>query len=150
MTKAIFIVGLPGSGKTYYAHQFANEIDAALFDDFKANAINDSSHFPFAETYAELINELRSGKNSIVSDIDFCKAEARSEASHCIKRLIPDVDIEWIFFENDPEKCCENIIRRAKTEGRKQSGPLNALEKYSKFYLNPEGSTVISVWNGNR
>ena len=146
VTNAIFIVGLPGAGKSYYARQLASEINATLFDDFKANAIGNCSHFPFAKSYVELINGLRSGKDSIISDIDFCKTESRNEACQCIEHLVEGVEIEWIFFENDPEKCRENIIRRAITEGRRQSGPINALERYSKIYVIPDGSLVVPVW----
>ena len=148
MAKAIFIVGLPGAGKSYYAHKLAREINASLFDDFKANAIGNCSHFPFAQHYVELINELRSGNDSIITDIDFCKAEARNEASQCIERLVQDVKVNWIFFENDPAKCHANIIWRSKTEGRSQSGPLNSLKKYSDLYSIPDGSLIIPVWNG--
>lgn len=147
MTRAIFIVGLPGAGKSYYARQLAREIDATLFDDFKANAIGDCSHFPFAKSYVELINVLRSGKDSIISDIDFCKTESRNEARQCIEQLVQGVEVEWIFFENDPEECRENIIRRAKMEGRKQSGPIDALERYSKVYVISDDSHVIPVWD---
>jgi len=91
VTRAIFIAGLPGSGKSYYARQLASEINAVLFDDFKAYAIGDCSHFPFARSFIGLINELRAGKDSIICDIDFCETESRDEAQLCVEQLVPDV-----------------------------------------------------------
>ena len=149
MAKAIFIVGLPGSGKTYYVCDLASEINAEKFDDFKADAIDNCSHFTFARRYEELINKLRSGLDAIISDIDFCKTESRDEARQCIEQQVQGVEFEWIFFENDPEKCRKNIIRREKTRGRSEPETIKKLEMYSKKYEIPDGSFVEKVWDGD-
>ena len=56
MPNVIFVVGLPGSGKSHYAKALAKQTESELFDDYKSNAIGNCSRFPFGRNYIELVN----------------------------------------------------------------------------------------------
>lgn len=150
MAKAIFVAGFPGSGKTFYVNELAKSIGAILFDDFKGRAINNCSSFPFARHFVDLINCLRSGKNCIISDIDFCYTEARQEAETFISELVPEASREWVFFEKNPDQCKINIEVRARNNSRDKESENEKLARYFPKYEIPEGATVIPVYDGNK
>jgi hypothetical protein len=58
---------------------------------------------------------LAQGYKVIVSDVGFCKDECRAD----FQRAFPAV--QWVFFENDPAACIENVRRRCGTEWRSHS-----------------------------
>ena len=125
-----------------YLNQNHLKLNAYLFDDFKANAIDDNSDFSYARRLKELFSKLQDGILCIVSDIDFCRVVARQEAEKCILQKMPEVEIEWWFFANDPEACKRNIIQR----GRNIKTELNNVDRYARQYEIPSESKIIPVW----
>ena len=142
MVKVILIAGLPGAGKTTYGKQLASELSAEFFDDFKLNAINDSSLFHCSRHYHRLTHLLKTGKPCVVTDIDFCNGQSREEAETRIRENVPDVDVQWRFFANDPEKCLENVRKRKRTSVLADE---TMIRKYSNSYRFPNGAMVIPV-----
>lgn len=138
----ILIAGLPGSGKTTYINAREQE-GWSIFDDFKANANNDSSAFRHSRNYEALVTALREGQKCLVTDIDFCKANSRREAEAALRTQIPDLMLSWLFFENDFHACKANITRRA---GPSIEDNLRALREYCALYQTPIGGQVIPVW----
>ncbi len=136
------IAGLPGSGKTTYMEARQRE-GWSIFDDFKANAFNDSSVFWHSRNYEALPMALREDQKYLVADIDFCKANSRSEAETALRTQIPDVMLSWLFFENDFYACQANIRRRA---SRSVEDNMRALHEYGALYEIPIGAQVIPVW----
>ena len=59
-----------------------------------------------------------------------------------IARQVPNSRLEWIYFENAPDKCRRNIERRAR---ERLCDDLDALEKFQRLYLIPDGVTPIPV-----
>ena len=59
MSKLIFVVGLPGSGKSEYVKKINKNNKFIILDDFKGNAILDKSDFTFSSRYCDLINYLK-------------------------------------------------------------------------------------------
>jgi len=86
--KIILIAGLPGSGKTTYIEKLRQE-GWSIFDDFKANAYNDSSVFWHSRNYEALISAIREGRKCLVADIDFCNTKSRNEAELILRIQIP-------------------------------------------------------------
>jgi hypothetical protein len=140
--EVILIAGLPGSGKTMYMEVLRPE-GWSIFDDFKANAYNDSSIFWNSRNYKALLMALREGQKCLVADIDFCKATSRHEAEATLRQQIPDLTLSWLFFENDFHACQANIWRRA---SRSIEDNLRALHEYRALYQIPIGAHVIPVW----
>jgi predicted kinase len=138
----ILLAGLPGSGKTTYLETL-RQAGWLTFDDFKANAFNDSSVFWHSRSYQALLNALQTGQNCVVADIDFCKASSRNQAELALRTRVQDLALSWQFFENDLEACQANIRRRA---SRSIEDNLRALHTYHAWYQIPIGAEVIPVW----
>ena len=127
--KIFLLVGMPGCGKTYLGNQLSKELDAVFIDDVNLN------------------NGIQQVKNAVaghvsplvVADVFLCREKEREAA----KKILEDrgYDIEWIFFENDPEKCLKNVRRR--DDGRKVEGLIRQL---TKEYTIPEGAEVRQIY----
>lgn len=128
--KVIFIAGLPGSGKTHLAKELAKN-GYELFDDVGAETAKE-----------DVINCMRDGKDCIVVDPHFCSLGARQAAQKIAEKF--SAEVEWIFFENNPELCLKNAKRR--NDGRKVEDFIKSL---SKVYSIPENEKSIPVYKGN-
>ena len=123
MTKVLIIVGLPGSGKTTFGKK---QKDAFFIDDIKdkneiEKAINNKHQFVvISDPY--LIFE----KNRI------------SAKKHLLGLGIKE--IEWIFFENNKEKCLKNVKKR--NDNRKVESFINL---FSKNYIIPKDAKVKKI-----
>jgi RNase adaptor protein for sRNA GlmZ degradation len=141
----ILIAGLPGSGKTTHL-DCMRQNGWTIFDDFKANAYNDSSDFQHSRNYQTLLDALREGQKCAVADIDFCKTSSRDEAEVVLRTQVPDVKLSWLFFANDFHACESNIERRV---SRSLEENLRKLDKYSALYRIPKGAQELPVWKTN-
>lgn len=145
VAELVLIAGLPGSGKTMYMEPLV-QAGWTIFDDFKANAYNDSSIFFHSRNYEPLLNALREGQKCVVADIDFCKADSRNEAELVLRYQLPDIRLRWLFFANDFHACQSNIKRRT---SRSIDDNFRALNNYCAQYEIPAGAQVIPVWKPN-
>lgn len=137
----LLVVGLPGCGKSTYLSRLARD-GWTPFDDFKANAHNDSSHFREARHYNALVAALERGLKCAVADIDFCRLEARTEAEQVLREVARGSPLEWAFFENNSERCEANIRRRARPS---LAIELRKLQEYSRLYSPPGDSRTLFV-----
>jgi predicted kinase len=141
MSKVVFVVGLPGSGKSTYINSHIIE-DSIFIDDYKANANNHSSSFSDSIHYKELVDNLNAEIECFVIDIDFCDSLARAEAAQVLNSEIPGINIEWIFFENNPNRCRANVIKRNRVS---LANDIAAITKYSSLYVIPSGVNQLPV-----
>lgn len=117
MTKITLLIGLPGSGKSFLGRQLS--IQGAYFiDDISIKGLT------------SLTDVIGKHKHIVVSDAFLCCEKYRKAA----KKLLQEHEVEWIFFENNPEKCRRNVIRR--NDGRKVDGLIKQL---SLEYVIPDG-----------
>ena len=111
----ILIIGLPGSGKTTFINNnYKNKCDFKIFDDFKANAINNNSDFYKSRYYSDISKIINNeSKDIVISDIDFCDFEQFKDAVCKLKQLITRSTSEYIIkakiFKNNLRQCKENI-----------------------------------------
>ena len=104
-----------------------------LFDDI---SIKDVS-----EKFREF-NEQGLKSDIIITDVYACDDRIRACAEEELNRI--GFDVEWVFFENNYEKCRKNIERRIESgDTRKVYGLLDAL---SKCYCVPDGHEIASVY----
>jgi predicted kinase len=137
----LLVAGLPGSGKSTYLREL-ELVGWLKFDDFKANAIGNSSTFQNARRFEELVECLRDGRRCVVSDIDFCKTDSREEAERILRARVPNLELAWCFFANDEEACETNAKRRNRTSLPRD---LAKLKEYSEVYNIPEAATIRDV-----
>lgn len=115
----VFLVGLPGSGKTTYGNSI--KLEKSVF-------IDDIKDFNLITNAAKIFDTI------FVSDPKLCDDEIRKLASARITNMYPYVVIEWVFWENSPEKAWNNVVRR--NDGRKISK--RYIEDLSKKYNPPK------------
>jgi hypothetical protein len=135
------IIGLPGCGKSKLLREMQSD-GFCVFDDFHANAFADSPDVEMSQKFGPLMDELLAGRDCAVSDIAFCEPERRSAFFKAIKVRFPDQSMDWIYFENSPEKCRNNIQRRNR-EGIEHD--LKALQEYGARYVIPPGTVTRPV-----
>ena len=149
MQKIIVIIGLPGSGKTMYLKEHAQEFgqNALICDDYYKSAPGRTVEFKGSAYYADLREALKDGKNVVIADIVFCEEPFRREAEGGIKNLVAElglkVDVDYRFFQNDPEACIANILNRARPE--RVASELKFIEEHRNNYRIPEGATILPV-----
>tara|TARA_Y100000389_G_C17293018_1_gene429009 strand:- start:238 stop:768 length:531 start_codon:yes stop_codon:yes gene_type:complete len=169
MQEVIFIIGLPGSGKStliehYKSHPF---IDYKIYDDWMTWTRDDKENEFIADVnYKELLKNIKSGNNVIVSAIRFCSNEFLHKSEYYLKSQFPNLNIKRIYFENDPIKSELNIRYRDKINGGywepNEEGvmwyfgtifeniPLYRIEiqrtkDLSPNYIIPKGSTIFPI-----
>ena len=136
------VVGLPGAGKSTFLGKMWRHVSGLCSEDFHANAIDDSPLVHNSRYYRKLIDDLLADRDCVIADIAFCDPDRRARLSEAVRREVPDVRVEWIYFENAPDKCRRNIQRRARLG---LNDDLAALERFSKLYVITEGVTPIRV-----
>lgn len=120
--KVTFIVGLPGSGKTHLLNKLVNENTFTIgFDD------------PDEHSLELALEMLKNNLNIVFADCNLCIKENRDNATKIILNAFPETKIEWIFFENSPKKCFNNVaLRGEKGDIRNVSADIHNL---STLYL---------------
>lgn len=92
------VIGLPGSGKTYFCNKFVNY---DIYDDCLQNLWN-----------GKLFDSLKKKNNVIVSDPRFCDLNVFNNFLNRIEKY--KLDIHLTFFKNNPEQCKKNISNSKK------------------------------------
>ncbi len=126
MPNILMIVGLPGSGKTTLAKKINGD------NGNKYHIIDDPKNF---ET--DVMPYL--DRDVIITDPYLCFKNFRVAAIKRIESINPNIKIDWLFFENDPEKCLEN----SKNRDRKVE---SFIKNFSTKYEIPKNATVIEVY----
>lgn len=133
----IFIIGLPGSGKSRYIEKNYSDTNKYLiFDDVKGDAVMNNGDFAYSKYYPEIIAKIKEGKiNIVVSDIDFCKDGELKKAKDILEWWINHdklvFKITSIFFKNDPDQCKKNLTAN---KTRNNISRNESIDRYSKNY----------------
>ena len=169
MQEVIFIIGLPGSGKStlikhYESHPF---IDYKIYDDWMTWTYNDKGKEFIADiNYEELLQNIKENRSCIISCINFCDTDFIYKSEYYLKSKFPNLKISRIYFENEPKKSESNIRYRDKITGGywepNEEGvmwyhgtvldniPLYRIEiqrtkELSPNYIIPKGSTIFPI-----
>lgn len=143
MAKLVVVVGMPGSGKSHYIRGQQPLFSGVCSHDYMANSYGHSPRFTDSRWYADLVRDLREGKDCIIADIEYCDTWRRAEVEEVIRRDVLGVEIEWRFFENDPANCDANIERRSRSSVEVEKRNIREL---SRKYQVPTGVIIIPVW----
>lgn len=91
--KIIMLVGLPGSGKTF----FGSRLGFPFYDDL---------------TQTGGLDSIKNADTIIISDYGLIFEDIRQKAVQILSIKFTDATFYWIAWENDPMKCYLNILRR--------------------------------------
>ena len=137
----MLVVGLPGSGKSTWCKAVAAQTGALYIDDFKSRAPD--LVFVNALKLPQLTRTIADGQRCIVSDIDFTRTEARSEAHRFLARRFPELRPAWVYFENNPDQCRANVLADV---SRKPENRLREINARWAAYRIPTGAFTRPVW----
>jgi hypothetical protein len=117
MIEVKVLVGLPGSGKSYYANTIV-DAETTIIDDLNRN-----------------LTALEEFKNNPTSKLIITDPSASLSSPDKIKEKViqwlgEDATVDIFAFENDLEACWANVVRR--NDGRIISKPY--MKSLSKFY----------------
>jgi len=100
--KAVLLIGLPGSGKTYHAKEKYVPLGYVLIDDPSVST---------TDAYRLMMHTIRVTKeNIVVTDPNLCSLRSRQLAIDLFTRN--GYDVEVFYFKNDEASCAKNIKRR--------------------------------------
>lgn len=150
MKKVIFIIGLPGSGKTHLLNQKYKNDEYIYYDDIQSHALFNNGNFTYSQKYPMIITEMGKGeKDIVISDIRYCNMQDYMDTVQIIRWWIDNknypYEIDTIVFQNEPEKCKNNV--RKDTDRNVQSR-LDKIIEYTKFYNPPlYGVEILDVYS---
>lgn len=142
MAKVTFILGLCGSGKTFLANQLKEETGAEIFEGVAG------SHNPSG--MSDMLDRLRRGMDCIVEEIAYCCSHSRAAVVNVLRSQVPEVQIEWICFENDLAGANWNVEHRADAAKQDIQGHIDINGKYHCVYTYPQGAIIMSITRVNQ
>lgn len=132
MTKVTFILGLAGSGKTVLAEQLRDATGAEIFEGVE--------HYI---SLPAIVQRLKDGKDCIVEEIAYCDPDRRERMVRDLRSQVPDVEIEWICFENDLESANWNVMHRTNKSDVEDHLAINRY--WHGIYTCPDGANIRSI-----
>jgi hypothetical protein len=131
--RVTFILGLAGSGKTYLAEKLAKDTGATFFEGTEGQRTTKES----------MLQHLANGGNCIVEEIAYCLPSGREAVVSELCAAVPNIEIEWICFENNLESANWNVTHRHNKGD--VPGHLRINQCYHELYIYPSGAKPIPI-----
>jgi hypothetical protein len=136
MATVTFILGYCGSGKTHLADEMVRDRGVVKFDE---GFLNDPGQ------HAALIDALKQGRDCVVIEIEYCVPSSRDAIVAELKRAVPNVVVEVIYFEADLAKANANCWRRKNKEDPEGHIWINSV-RIGQRYTIPPGAAVLKIF----
>jgi len=133
VAKVTFLLGLAGSGKSVLAEKLAKETGATVFEGTEGDAT----------TRQRMLRHLANGRSRVVEEIAYCLPSRREAIVSELCTVVPDIEIEWVSFENDIESANWNV-RHRRNKGD-VLGHLRINQCYHGLYIYPGGAKPIPI-----
>ena len=133
MATATIVFGLCGSGKTWLAKQISASTGAVRFDGPYGNSL-----------WPAIAASLQRGRDCVVEEICCCQEEFRRDALGRLSGL-PEVRVEWRYFENDLESANWNIDNAEDRPDKDPAEHKRANVATSRRYTYPASGQPIPI-----
>lgn len=134
--KVTIVLGLCGSGKSYYCRKLCTETGAHFFEHVASQP----------ETRARLLAHLRGGHDATVEEVTYCDPSRRSEIEAELA-AIKGLEIVYVCFENVRKKADSNVVNRMdKHGGGSVEEHLRYNRELARVYRYPEGARVLPIF----
>jgi predicted kinase len=150
MAHLVVVVGLPASGKSTYIKKREGEFARAgspvalVAHDYMKNSLDGTGDLTASRNLEPLRAALAQGRPCIIGDIAFTEAGKRADLMRTLSDL-PMLLVEWVFFENSPERCLRNVEWDAVHKGRNRTHRSREIRERTHSYVVPPGFTPIPV-----
>ena len=119
------IIGLPASGKTSLRFKFEDDKEIADFIPYEDWMRYDvwldrkppQFEFNTDDRYDNLINQLKLGKNVLITSIRFCNHNFLCKAEYYLQSQFPNIKIERYYFENNLKDSIAHILHKEDIHG---------------------------------
>jgi predicted kinase len=107
---------LPGSGKTTFIRESfqVEHPEVLIFDDYQANAVASQPDPQWSRNRSAAVEALRAGRSVLITDVSYCRRLALDRVRSLMREEVPGVDIEIIYFANDPSSAEHNVRIRSR------------------------------------
>ena len=137
ITNLIIVVGLPASGKTTYC--ITNYPEYTLYDDYLNTIYNNT----LLQHIQNTNNSVNSNSKVIINDPRLCDTTIFKQQINNILTYIPLSNIQFILFENTPDKCILNSQLR--NDSNKDINLKQQILTYSQNY-DPYAEMLDYIW----
>ena len=103
------MVGLPGSGKSYYIGKWLEKQTGHwyCFEDWT----------PTEQRYNVSVDIMGEHENMLIASVELCRREVLQKMRGMMEAAYPGIRVEVIYFENDVRQCIKNVIARSYEKG---------------------------------
>ena len=152
MPKVLFLIGMPGSGKSTYLADFLKlhpEFDVnAIYDDYHNKSLDNTHEFTKSRYYRDFVEKLKNGTDCMLVDIEYCGSYRLNLALQGIENIAKEhkleLSVEYLCFENNPQKCRRNVMNRNRANSNEE---LQKIDRLTRSYNIPEGATILQISN---
>lgn len=142
-TRSLVIIGLPASGKSSFARSLLagrshyEDIHHWLY--YRAEHIREGN-----DCFGRFLDDLQSGRPWVIDSVEMCEQPVRERFVREYLACVSEVD--WLFFENDPEQCkCNAQALERRGEGHR-AHRLREIDRVTNVYDIPAEALVRPVY----